>query len=190
MLMKCEKQNVYSGVFRIIFFAFCAFFFMFRTILCQGRHSHKMSKGVRPAVHLSWNMRKWVRNARNEKCTAEYFASLFLCFMSLFLLFAFHTRVGIHAKVKGFCGLFFSTALIEHEIRMKCKKCILRVSYFVVCFPKTLTKCESVSRPYGFLAALTKKNLNEIQNVFNQYFVFYGMFHENICKNAAKWEIG
>ncbi len=38
-------------------------------------------------------------------------------------------------KLKGFRGLFFA-ALVKHEIRLKCKKCILSVSYFVVCFAK------------------------------------------------------
>ncbi len=31
----------------------------------------------------------------------------------------------------------FFVALIKHDIRMKCKKCIMGVSYFLVCFAKT-----------------------------------------------------
>ncbi len=58
--------------------------------------------------------------------------------------FAFHIlRQGWHSrkKSKDFVVYFFM-ALIKHEIRMKCEKCIVSVSYFLVCFTKTLTKGE------------------------------------------------
>ncbi len=43
-------------------------------------------------------------------------------------------------KFKGFHGLFFFAALMKHEIRMKYEKCLVSVSYFVVCFAKTHAK--------------------------------------------------
>ncbi len=76
---KCEKQKLYSGIFRIIFFAFCTSFsrFPFRSISRKGRQSRE--------------------------------------------------------KSKDFVVYFFAT-LIKHEIGMKCDKCIMSVSHFVVCF--------------------------------------------------------
>ncbi len=62
-----------------------------------------------------------------QKCMARYFVSLFS------LLFV--------RKVKRFCGLFFHSinkTRNSHEIW----KCIESISYFVVCFVKTLAKCE------------------------------------------------
>ncbi len=100
---------------------------------------------LRPAIHLSRNMQKWVRNAKNEKCIARHFASLFSLFAALFSLFAFHifSCQGWHSrkKSKDFAIYFFAT-LIKHKIRMKGEKCILSVSYFMVCFAKTLAKCK------------------------------------------------
>ncbi len=45
MLTKCEKQNVYNGVFHIALFAFYVIFLAFRTILRQERHSREMLVG-------------------------------------------------------------------------------------------------------------------------------------------------
>ncbi len=62
--------------------------------------------------------------------------------MSLF--FAFHISCqGWHLreKLKDFTVNFFA-ALIKHEICKKCDKCIVSVSYFVVCFAKTFAKYE------------------------------------------------
>ncbi len=36
--------------------------------------------------------------------------------------------------------VYFFVALIKQEIRMKCEKCIVSVSYFVACFAKTFAK--------------------------------------------------
>ncbi len=72
-----------------------------------------------------------------------HFASFFSCFAPPFLLFAFRSfsRYGRHSceKSKDFV-VYFLTALIKQEIHMKCEKCIVSVSYFVVCFAKTLAK--------------------------------------------------
>ncbi len=43
MIAKCEKLKLYSGVFRVNFFAFCACFFAFH-ILGQGWHLCEKSK--------------------------------------------------------------------------------------------------------------------------------------------------
>ncbi len=95
------------------------------------------------AFHLSRNMRNRSRNTKNEKCIAGYFASLFSCFVPLFLLFVFHSILHqgwhSHKKSKDFMVYFFA-ALIKHEIRVKHEKCIVNISYFVVCFVKTFAK--------------------------------------------------
>ncbi len=97
----------------------------------------------RPAIHLLRNTQKRSRNAKNEKCIALYF-------VSLFSLFAFGSilRQGWHSheKSKDFV-VYFLAALIKHEIRVKYEKCI------------------------------------------REYFVFCGVFCENICKISAKHEI-
>ncbi len=84
------------------------------------------------ALNLSQNMQKRSQNAKNERSTAGYF-------VSLFSLFAFHSisRQGQHSheKSKDFVVYFF-TALIKHEIRMKSEKCIVNVLYSVKTFAK------------------------------------------------------
>ncbi len=77
---------------------------------------------------LSQNTREWVQNAENKKGIAEYFASFFSHFAPLFSLFAFCSI--LHKKSKDFVVYFFA-ALIKHEYFV-----------FVVCFAKTLVKCE------------------------------------------------
>ncbi len=51
---KCEKQ-VYKGVFRAIFFVFCAPFFAFRILqhFAPGRHSHEKSKDF--VIYFLWH---------------------------------------------------------------------------------------------------------------------------------------
>ncbi len=87
-------------------------------------------------THLSQNMRKRLRNAKNKKCIVGYFASLF----SHFFAFCISCQ-GQHArkKSKDFIVYFFA-ALIKHEICMKYEKYIVSVSYFAVCFTKTFAK--------------------------------------------------
>ncbi len=67
----------------------------------------------------------------------------FSSYAPLFPLLAFHSilRPGRHShkKSKDFVVHFF-TALIKHELCMKYEKCIVNVSYFVVCFTKTFAK--------------------------------------------------
>ncbi len=68
------------------------------------------------------------------------------------LFFSFHTisRQGPHShkKSKDFVFYFFA-ALIKHEIRINCEKCIVSVSYFVVCFAKNTREMRKVySWPY------------------------------------------
>ncbi len=81
-------------------------------------------------MHLS-------RNAKNKKCIAGYFSSLFShfmllfsCFTLLFSLFAFHSILhqGRYSckNWKDFVVYFFA-ALIKHEICVKCEKCIVSV---------------------------------------------------------------
>ncbi len=98
------------------------------------------------AIHLKQNTRK----AKNEKCIVGYFVPFFSRFALLFSLFLFCIRVGIHAKTKDFVVYFFA-ALIKHKICMKCEKCIVSVSYFVVCFVKNTRKMRKVySRPLKY----------------------------------------
>ncbi len=82
MAAKCEKRKVYSGVFCVIFFTFCAPFF----------------------VH-------------------------------------FASGSAFTRKFKGFCGLFFR-GINKTQNSHKMGEYIVSVSHFVVCFAKTLAKCE------------------------------------------------
>ncbi len=67
----------------------------------------------------------------------------FLHFASHFSLFAFRSILcwgrHSHRKSKDFKVYFFA-ALIKRKICIKYEKCILSISYFVVCFAKTFTK--------------------------------------------------
>ncbi len=85
-----------------------------------------------------YTYRKIRENDReNRKCMAGYFA---LC--TSFFTFCI-SRQGRYSrrKSKKFVVYYFM-ALIKHEICMKYEKCIVSVSYFVVCFAKTFAKCE------------------------------------------------
>ncbi len=109
---------------------------------------------LRPAIHLSRNTREWAQNAKNEKCIAEYFTPLFSHFAPIFSLFAFCSNLRqcwhSHENSKDFMIYFFAT-LIKHEICMKCKKCMISVSYFVVCIMKNTREMRKVySQPYTF----------------------------------------
>ncbi len=82
-------------------------------------------------------------NAKNEKCIAGRFASRF-AFCAPFFAFrishqGWHTRKNSEDFV-----VYFFAALIKHEIRMKCEKCIVSVSYFVVCFVKNTLEMRKV----------------------------------------------
>ncbi len=96
---------------------------------------------LRPAIHLSRN----TQNAKNKKCIAGYFTSLFSHFAPPFSLFAFCciSRQGQHShkKSKEFVVHFFAE-LIKHKISMKCERYLESVSYFVVYFAKNTAKCE------------------------------------------------
>ncbi len=73
---------------------------------------------------------------KNKKCIAGYFE-----FYASFFAFRSILCQGQHLreKAKDFVVYFFA-ALIKHEIRMESKKCVVSISYFVVCFAKILTK--------------------------------------------------
>ncbi len=80
---------------------------------------------------------KCLQNMKNKKCKVRYFVSFFFAFCIIFSHFTFHTtRSGILAKCQEIHSLFLCT----HKIWMKYEKCIVGVSYFVVCFVKTLAK--------------------------------------------------
>ncbi len=94
---------------------------------------------LRPAIHLSQNMRKWARNAKNEKCITGCFASLFCVSRPFFAVRISHHGWHSREKSKNFVVDFFA-AVMKHVIRVNCEKCIVSVSYFVVCFGKNTRK--------------------------------------------------
>ncbi len=105
----------------------------------------------------------------DEKCEKQkvysgvFCATFFFAFRASVFTFLI-LRQGRHLRKnsKDFVVYFF-VALIKHKIRMKCEKCIVSVSYFVVCFAKNTRKMRKVySRPYG------------------------SSFHE-VCRNWAEW---
>ncbi len=90
---------------------------------------------------------------KNEKCIAGAGSSF--VFRAPFFVFRILCR-GRHSREisKDFVVYFFA-ALIKHEIHMKCEKCFVSVSYFVVCFAKNTREIRKVySRPYSKWAAL------------------------------------
>ncbi len=103
----------------------------------------------RLAMHLSQNSMKCSQNAKNEKCIVEYSKSLFLHF-------AFRTILcqEWHFCETGFHILFFHGL----EIWMKYyEKCTVGVSYFMVCFAKTLAKYLRNAKYDKCIAGLTGK---------------------------------
>ncbi len=107
-----------------------------------GFYSHRLSANyltqkntvhlgcnLRPAIHLSRNMRKWLWNAKNEKCIAGYFAYFFGVSRPVFRFLHFAQGSVFVQKVKWFRVFFFVT-LLKHEIRMKYEKCteVFRIS--------------------------------------------------------------
>ncbi len=94
--------------------------------------------GLRLAIYLSRNCMKCSQNVKNVK------RSLLLHFFHIshyFCRILHHFTPGA-AFLRNFKGFYclFSAALMKHEIWMKYEKCIASVSYFVVCFAKTLAK--------------------------------------------------
>ncbi len=80
--------------------------------------------------------------------------STFFAFCAPFFRFShFVPELAFAWKLKGFCGLFFA-ALIKHEIRLKCKKCIVSVLHFVVCFAKTFVKYPQNAKYEQYIASL------------------------------------
>ncbi len=64
----------------------------------------------------------------------------FFAFCAPFFRFLhFAPRLASVRKFEGF-RVYFFTALIKHEIRLKCEKCVVSVLYFVVCFAETFAK--------------------------------------------------
>ncbi len=83
---------------------------------------------LRPAIHLSRNMRKCSQSAKNEKCKARYFASLFSHFAP---------GSAFAWKVKGFWIVFhLDSWLAKSRLQMICKTFMRRdtfvwyISYF------------------------------------------------------------
>ncbi len=71
-----------------------------------------------------------------------------------------HQGRHLRKRSKDFVVYFFAL-LIKHEIRMKCVKCIVSVWCFVVCFAKTLAKCEKC------IASLRKKmDITRIKDIY------------------------
>ncbi len=78
--------------------------------------------------------------AKNEKCKEGYFASLFSHFALFFRFLQYFTPGSAFAqKLEGFCGLFFR-GINKTQNSPEMWKCIVSVSYFVVCFAKTFVK--------------------------------------------------
>ncbi len=101
-----------------------------------------MNSNVSPrlAIHLSWNMQKWVRNAKKERCIAGYFVSLYSLFTPLFSHFV--PGSAFTRKVKGFRGSFFhgiNKTWNSYEMRKVYSECFVFCGVF---FAKILAKCK------------------------------------------------
>ncbi len=79
---------------------------------------------------------KIIRKCKKRKVYSEVFRVTFFVFRDPFSLFTFHSILhqGRHSreKSKDFVVYFFA-ASIKHKIHTKYEKCMLSVSYFVVC---------------------------------------------------------
>ncbi len=112
---------------------------------CDSPETHRL------AIHLSQNTRKQSQNAKNEKCIARYFASLFS-------LFAFRSisRQSQHLREnsEGFYGLFFrgiNKTWNSHEIRKVYSECFVFRGVFRKNICEIPAKCEIrkvYNRPY------------------------------------------
>ncbi len=89
---------------------------------------------------------------RKTKCIARYFVSLFSHFAPLFLLFTFHSILGLsrHSceKSKDFVVYFFA-ALIKHKIHMKWENMISECFVFCGVLRKHLRNVKSVGPDGG-----------------------------------------
>ncbi len=65
----------------------------------------------------------------------------FFAFCAPFFRFLHFTQ-HLHENSKDFVVCFFAV-LVKHEIRMKCGKCIVSVSYFIVCFVKNTLEMQN-----------------------------------------------
>ncbi len=80
--------------------------------------------------------------------------------------------------------VYIFPALIKHEIRMKFEKCIVSVSYFVVCFAKTLAKYARNAKYEKCIAGLKEFYLFIIQENFAP---FLRAFHAVIMKKMLRY---
>ncbi len=82
--------------------------------------------------------------------TFSHFGLLFFSFHSI-LRWGWHS----HKNSKDFVVYFFA-ALIKREIRMKCKKCMVSVLYFMMCFAKIFAKCRRNTKYEKCIAGLSE----------------------------------
>ncbi len=115
----------------------------------------------------SQNIQKRSRNAKSG-VSSMVFHVPFFSFRPPFFCFspfaAFCARSAFAQKSKDFVVYFF-TALIKHKIRIKCEKCIVSVSYFVVCFVKTFAKYPQNGKYKKCIAGL----MNLISRLFTSF---------------------
>ncbi len=123
-----KKRKVYSRIF-------CTFFL-------------RSAPLFHISLHFDTLIAKYAKmGAKNKKYSRVFCA--FFCVPSPFFTFRCISRECRHSckNWKDFVVYFFA-ALIKHEIRVKCEKCIVSVSYFVMCFVKNTRKMQKVySRP-------------------------------------------
>ncbi len=126
-------------------------------------------------LHIS----NWILDFFWELLLCHFFFSLFA---PLFSLFTFHSILhqGWHSceKSKDFTVYFF-TALIKHKTRMKYENNMVSVSYYMVCFAKTLVKypqnakykkCTAISQPTNITFLLGRRRFFILFFFFNFYF--------------------
>ncbi len=139
LFAKCQRKHYTLFVFRSIFAGLSIFLRLF-------------ANSVSWAIHLSQNMRKWLRNAKNKKCMAGYFVSLFSRFAPLLSLFAFRSisHEGWHLCEKSMdFVVYLFAALIKHKIRMKYEKYRMSVCCILRCFAKNPQNAKYIRKIYS-----------------------------------------
>ncbi len=67
--------------------------------------------------------------------------------------------------------VYFFAALIKHEIHVKYEKCMASVSYFVVCFAKTVAKYPQNEKYEKYIAGLRGNSSSDVTGLHSLFSV-------------------
>ncbi len=133
---------------------------------------------LRPAIHLSQNMKKQSRNAKNKMCIAGCCVTFFL-FRPFSCVLHFALGSDLYEKSKDFVVYFFA-ALIKHRIHIKYEKCIDSVSYFVVCLRKHSQNAKYEKCIAGLTSNVNKNFFIDLHSIQHKFLCRLPQFHSQL----------